>query len=508
VSAPVKNLLSRLQGVRRSGKGWMAKCPAHDDRNPSLNISEGEHGRVLLQCFAGCSALKVINAAGMTARELFPQYNGATHGSGAPNATKAEGPAKADSALQGSAVLCPDIVPSPEAVSGAEILDEVAARCARYVALPEGAADMIALWSAHTHCYDVFQCSPRLNISSPEKGCGKTTLRDVVALFVPRPLCLENMTQAVAFRLIDKYRPVILADEYDGWLRDNEELRSLLNSGHRKGALVPRCEGDKNDVRLFNAYAPAVLCGIGRLPGTLHDRSIVVRLTRAKPGEVQARFDSRHTAQEKELCRKLARFCADNRDRLATIDPKLPDGVFNRLADNWRPLFAIAEIAGGDWPKRCKEAFSKLSSMDVEAESYRVMLLDDIKPMVQKAIQDGTEWLASSDIISGLLSEPERPWNEANRGKPINERWLARKLDPIKPDRFRDEEGEQMRGYKVADIQDAIERFVSPPLPLPNLSVTASHYEGKPDFRKRHNKCHTMENASVTEGEEDDFLDL
>jgi hypothetical protein len=62
-----------------------------------------------------------------------------------------------------------------------------------------------------------------------------------------------------------------------------------------------------------------VLAGIGSLPGTLHDRAIVVRLARAKPGEVTARFDSRHIEQETKLCRKLARWCADNFDTLKDV---------------------------------------------------------------------------------------------------------------------------------------------------------------------------------------------
>src|SRR5262249_16288199 len=98
-----------------------------------------------------------------------------------------------------------------------------------------------------------------------------------------------------------------------------------------------------------DAYAPAVLCGIGALPGTLHDRSIVIRLDRAKPGELIARFDPRHINSEMKLCRKLARWCADNRERIAANDPALPNGAFNRQAANWRELFAIAEIAGCNW---------------------------------------------------------------------------------------------------------------------------------------------------------------
>jgi len=50
------------------------------------------------------------------------------------------------------------------------------------------------------------------------------------------------------------------------------------------------------------------------------------------------------------LCRKLARWAQDNFAALQACDPPMPPGAYNRVADNWRPIFAIAQIAGGDWP--------------------------------------------------------------------------------------------------------------------------------------------------------------
>ena len=126
------------------------------------------------------------------------------------------------------------------------------------------------------------------------------------------------------FRLVESGPPTLLLDEVDAYLDDAEELRGLLNAGHKRGARAYRCEGDNNTVRGFNAFAPAALAGIGNLPGTLHDRSIIIRLVRAKPGEVAARFDCRHTEAESELCRKLARWASDNFNRLENANPALP----------------------------------------------------------------------------------------------------------------------------------------------------------------------------------------
>ena len=69
-----ETLLSRLDKVRQTGPGrWVARCPAHDDRGPSLSVRELEDGRALLKCFAGCTAHEVVSAVGLSLSDLFPE---------------------------------------------------------------------------------------------------------------------------------------------------------------------------------------------------------------------------------------------------------------------------------------------------------------------------------------------------------------------------------------------------------------------------------------------------
>lgn len=71
---PAGRLLSRLDRVKQPGPDrWQARCPAHDDKGPSLSIRELPDGRVLLHCFAGCSAGEVLAAVGLTLGDLFPE---------------------------------------------------------------------------------------------------------------------------------------------------------------------------------------------------------------------------------------------------------------------------------------------------------------------------------------------------------------------------------------------------------------------------------------------------
>jgi putative DNA primase/helicase len=403
---------------------------------------------------------------------------------------------------QGHTVDLPDIEPWPDPVDGAALLDEVAHDISEYVALPGGAADVLALWIAHTHCFDAFQCSPRLNVTSPDKGCGKTVLCDVLASFAPRQLRAENLSVAVLFRMVEAHRPTVFADEYDSWIHDNEELRGLLNAGHRRGGQALRCEGGSNEVRAFTVFGPVVLAGIGTLPGTLYDRSIGIKLVRAKPGEVRKRFDSRHIEYEQELCRKLARWCADNRVRIEACDPALPDGAFNRLADNWRPLFAIAEVAGGDWPDRARRAFALLTaSQDQDAQGIGIMLLTDIRQVFHEA---GSTRLFSKALIEKLLALTDRPWGEC-RGKtqkPITENWLAHRLKTfgIAPKTLRIGE-ERAKGYELQDFQEAFDRYI-PDTPMSNRDgVTIQSGVEKTEGTNRDNEkaCHGSETQETAE---------
>src|SRR5439155_25455096 len=98
----------------------------------------------------------------------------------------------------------------PEPVDGAQVLDQVSSRFSFYVKLPGGAADALALWDAHAHAFAAFPLSPRLNLSSPESGCGKTTTLDLLAAMTPRPLRTESLTAPVLFRLVDQQQPTLL----------------------------------------------------------------------------------------------------------------------------------------------------------------------------------------------------------------------------------------------------------------------------------------------------------
>ncbi len=373
----------------------------------------------------------------------------------------------------------------PEPVDGAALLDEITAGICRYLVMPEHGAEAVALWIIHAHAFDAWRHSPRLGVTAPEKGCGKSTLLDVLMCLVPRGVKTENLSTAAAFRMIDKYCPVLLADEFDSWLtgrNPNEELRGILNAGHAVGGRTFRCEGDTNELRAFKTFGPAALAGIGNLPSTLADRSIPIFMQRREPDEAVADFRADRAEHLRVAASKAARWAADKFDALKAADPELPPGVFNRLADNWRVLISIADTAGGRWPQLARAACVALGLKNADDTlSLREQLLSDIQSIFA---EEGATFLSSKVVCDRLHVLEGQPWAEFGRGqKPITTTQLARQLKPlgIKPRQQRDG-ADPIRGYSLEDFEKAFSRYLpqSNPLHRYNPQKTAKNSEPDP----------------------------
>ena len=159
--------------------------------------------------------------------------------------------------------------------SFAELLDQTEAFLTRFVSYPsEHARDAHTLWVAHTHVMGAWESTARLAALSPEKGSGKTRLLEVTELLVPRPIHAVNATPAYLFRKVSDPAgpPTILYDEIDTVFgpkaRENEEIRGLINAGHRRGAVAGRAvaRGSKITTEEIPAYCAVALAGIGDLP--------------------------------------------------------------------------------------------------------------------------------------------------------------------------------------------------------------------------------------------------
>jgi hypothetical protein len=363
-----------------------------------------------------------------------------------------------DEGKQGHAVSFPEPELWPEPVNGAALSDSIAEAIRRYVVLSDRSRDATALWILHSYLIDCFPVSPRLAVCSPTKQCGKTTLLDVLGRLVLKPLPTANVTASAIFRVVEAYRPTLLVDEADTFLRDNDELRGIINSGHRHGGSVLRAVGDDYEPRAFSTYSPCAIALIGKLPDTLHDRSVVVDLKRRLPSETISPFRTDRVGQLDALARQAARWCRDHADEVANADPSMPAGIYNREADNWHPLLAIAEAAGGHWPERARQALEQ-SHKSAEDDSRLSPLLGDIKAIFAEKEKDR---LGSADLIAALQAIEGRPWAEYGKNKkPISQNQVANLLKPVGVAPVVLREGKKTaRGYQLAQFAEAFDRYL------------------------------------------------
>jgi len=387
------------------------------------------------------------------------------------------------------------IEPFEDKVDGAALLDSISAELTKYIILPSGTAIAISIWILLTYCYDAFRILPLLGITSPVKRCGKTSLLEVLQGMVNKGLTASNISPAAVFRTIEKHCPTLLIDEADTFMKENDELRGVLNSGHTKAsAFVVRVEGDKHETFKFSTWGAKAIAMIGALPETLQDRAIDIKLRRKTQNEKSAKLDIDFEAECVEIRQKCRRWADDNFNELSATRPEMPATNNDRMTDNWMPLYAIAQVVGGAWPEKIKESMSKMISG--EDDNIGVMLLEDIKE-----IFGSRERIFSYDLAEALREKEDRPWDDWNRGKGLKQNGLANLLKPFgiksKTMRIADD---RKKGYELERLQDAFDRYLSSHTPIPPISTVTPRQVN--DINNLDKKQSVTNRDDVTDGKQ------
>ncbi len=361
---------------------------------------------------------------------------------------------------------------------GAALLDKVYVFLGRFVWYPSEAARVAhTLWVMHTHAMDAFDSTPRLAFLSPEPASGKTRGLEATEPLVPRPVEAVNVTAPYLFRKVGGKagRPTILYDEVDTVFgpkaRDNEEVRGLLNAGHRKGAVAGRCvlKGKTVETEEIPAYCAVALAGLGGLPDTILTRSIVIRMRRRAPDETVEQWRQRiHSKQGHKIRDQLEIWAASAIGDVIETWPDMPPEITDRDADMYESLFVIADVAGGDWPERARAAAMELVKQSKESSpSLGVTLLSDMRDVFGVADKMSTE-----KILEALHTKDDAPWGDL-RGKPLTTNNLSRLLKPygIKSKVVRIG-AHTHRGYSREDFHDAWKRYARATEEKPVTPVT------------------------------------
>jgi hypothetical protein len=356
-------------------------------------------------------------------------------------------------------------VPPREEINGEQILNEVHAAFGKYVVFPSAEAhDANVLWCAATHAQTAWEHAPRLAVLSPEKRCGKSRLMDVAEALCYQPLVTVNASTAAVVRSItEEDQPTLMVDEADTIFgtkkaaENNEDIRGILNAGHQRNRPYMRWDMTTRQREMCPTFAFAMLASIGDLPDTIMDRAIVTRMRRRGPGEKVAPFRSRRDQPPlHDLRDRLHQWVRGNLKVLQDAEPSMP--VEDRAADTWEPLFAIADLAGGEWPERVRKACLALTGEDPDDGRIGTQLLADLKEIWD----DSEDRFFTTEVLDRLHGIEEAAWSEWGRErKPINAAGLAGLLKQyrIKSKNVRIGD-EQKKGYYRVDLVDTWLRYV------------------------------------------------
>ncbi len=365
------------------------------------------------------------------------------------------------------------------------LLRQIRRHMSRYVVLPGADEEVaLALFVAHTWAFDGAHATPYIVIQSPEKQSGKTRVLEVIGVLVREPLQVASASEAALFRQIEQVRCTLLLDEIDATFAQHSErteaLRGLINSGNRASGSAIRCVGPQSEPKVFSTFCPKVLAGIdeGRLPDTILDRAIEIRMKRKLPGERVDRFRDRTARQDvAPLLEGLAAWAAGAADGLLDAEPVVPDELDDRAAEAWEPLFAIADSAGGEWPALARDAAKRLSGQrdDDDTGSVGRRLLAAVKLAWPPG--DGDR-MASVDLCHRLNNEEDLPYGGWSDGKGINAGSLARYLKPygIASASLRITGPTTLKGYRRDDFEEAWQRYL--PANVPDVPDVPANTNG------------------------------
>jgi hypothetical protein len=277
----------------------------------------------------------------------------------------------------------------------------------------------------------------------------------------PRSYIAAELTGPNLFRFVDHQHPTLIVDDADRLLERKPDLVHVINvSWTRDTAKIPR--QDHGVTRWFDTFCPKIISGVNvKLPKTTATRKIHIQLLPKLPHEKVEDF--RHTDDDDFLAlrRKLLRWTADNALTLKKARPAVPPGFNNRLRMNWALLLAIADLAGGDWPKSARRAATKLTRERREPSEGKRLLTS-----FRHLFAAHGPVLASAEVQRLLTADPTGEWVDfRGHGRPITQREIALLLDPydIHPAVVYPSGRKAVRGYKIEQFAQAFLHFLETP---------------------------------------------
>jgi hypothetical protein len=359
-----------------------------------------------------------------------------------------------------------DLEPWPEPVSTAELLGAIEAKFRRYVVVSNAIAAATTLWAVFAWVIEIAVHAPKLLFTFPEKEAGKSTALGVLRWIAPRPYLAVEATGAAIYRIVDRLKPTLLLDEADTLFERSTVLAHIINASWTNGGQkIPRV-GPRGEIVEFDPYSTQAIAMMGlNMPGATLSRCIVCMIWPKLPSEVVDDFDECDDEEFKILRRKLARWSVDNAIALRSAKPE--SSFNNRMQKNWKVLLAIADLAGGEWPKRARDAALELET-DRDEPSEGVRVLAAIRDLMGARTE-----ITSAEICKALAADPTSEWSNLRGKGPISQAQLAALLRPygIRPVTLHPTRRADLtcHGYRRSQFEKPWARLLQKPSKDPNI---------------------------------------
>ena len=365
---------------------------------------------------------------------------------------------------------------TPYATMLDHIMDDV---ITRHIFLSRDEAIALTLWVAHTWCLDVADMTPYIHLRSPMPRGGKSRVIEVMKMIVARPFSAESLTAAVIARgcsineVSGLEPPTFLMDEVDDVWKRRNELRETVNSGHKRGSFVYRASG-RGGMKKMPIFAPKLMAGLKQLPDTVRDRSLqfeMLRATRTERPQPLSLTERRSLKSITDQFRvQLQAFAENNLAELFDAEPELPEELDDRIQEAVEPLIAIADVAGGDWPVKGREALVNIKRIMAKSDNTQNDLKDLLSnirevfgPPLRKAIyaetlvarltaRDDWQW-KTAKLTQNKLTRMLQEFREGPNGAPI----LPRRMR-LGADRHRGANAK--KAYERKQFEDAWTRWL------------------------------------------------
>ena len=285
---------------------------------------------------------------------------------------------------------------------------------------PDGTPFVEALFTLNSYVFDVFDTTPYLSYDSAVPGCGKSVSLEHHEAVCNRAYLGVAPTTATLFRKIDRDAPTWILDEAAVLQAKNGDMApvmAILNADYKKGAVVPRCEGENGHYTLrdFNVYCPKVFARIGALKGALRDRCIQVHMEKA-PGKVPKTRSKFLKKEAASLKKDLEAYAVKFRSELQKLyDEEPEDGYWPQLQGReeelWLPLLMHAKLAGPQYEERALAAavkFSQAKQANAVDDEKSFALAQELVEVLKEYAEDR---FSPGDLVSDL--ENKECWGEA-----------------------------------------------------------------------------------------------